>query len=269
MGLSISRRPCLRLYDQLEDFDQSGVERSSLTKAEDSLRHGDVWRDMIPKVPKAENELWNRMKPLKTKENAVKLKRRNLPRFYFSVLDEFLLFHLSYHVTMGAKLHGQIASGGFGSSLFSRCIESTSSDKCGFTCHLRISGETSRFSMGDGREEVYILGGGFKYFLFSPLWGRFPFWLILFQRGWNHQLVLYFRSCEWLFGMFLLRDSQILLIIIFLSCLFVPAEFCCRMMQKWMWLWYFFDIHTLSILPIRVKEIFFCKTFTCNDKTWH
>ena len=32
----------------------------------------------------------------------------------------------------------------------------------------------------------------------------------------------------------------------------------------------FLDIHTLSILPIRVKEIFFfCKRFTCNDKTWY
>ena len=41
-----------------------------------------------------------------------------------------------------------------------------------------------------GIKEVTVyakLGGGFKYFLFSPLWGRFPFWLIFFQLGWNHQ----------------------------------------------------------------------------------
>ena len=33
------------------------------------------------------------------------------------------------------------------------------------------------------------LDGGFKYFwFFTPTWGRFPFWLIFFQMGWNHQL---------------------------------------------------------------------------------
>ncbi len=38
---------------------------------------------------------------------------------------------------------------------------------------------------------LYIpLGGGFKYFLCSPLlWGRFPIWLYnILQMGWNHQL---------------------------------------------------------------------------------
>ena len=25
-------------------------------------------------------------------------------------------------------------------------------------------------------------------FFFTPTWGRFPFWLIFFQMGWNHQL---------------------------------------------------------------------------------
>ena len=39
-----------------------------------------------------------------------------------------------------------------------------------------------------------VLGGGFKYFLmFTPIWGRFPCWLInIFQMGWNHQLGLFF-----------------------------------------------------------------------------
>ena len=27
-------------------------------------------------------------------------------------------------------------------------------------------------------------------FIFTPTWGRFPFWLIFFKRGWNHQPVL-------------------------------------------------------------------------------
>ena len=41
------------------------------------------------------------------------------------------------------------------------------------------------------RKHSYIpLGGGFKYFLFSPQrWWRFPIWLIhIFHMGWNHQL---------------------------------------------------------------------------------
>ena len=25
------------------------------------------------------------------------------------------------------------------------------------------------------------------FFIFTPTWGRFPFWLIFFQMGWNHQ----------------------------------------------------------------------------------
>ena len=35
------------------------------------------------------------------------------------------------------------------------------------------------------------LGGGFQIiFIFTPTWGRFPFWLYnIFQMGWNHQLV--------------------------------------------------------------------------------
>jgi len=36
------------------------------------------------------------------------------------------------------------------------------------------------------------LGGGFKYFfIFTPIWGRFPFLLIFFKWGWfNHQLAM-------------------------------------------------------------------------------
>ena len=43
---------------------------------------------------------------------------------------------------------------------------------------------------------IAILGGGFKYFSCSPLFGgRFPIWLIFFQMGWfNHQSVYLFTS---------------------------------------------------------------------------
>ena len=35
------------------------------------------------------------------------------------------------------------------------------------------------------------LGGGLKYFVFSPLLREdYPFWLIFFEMGWNHQLVI-------------------------------------------------------------------------------
>ena len=30
-----------------------------------------------------------------------------------------------------------------------------------------------------------------KFFISTPTWGRFPFWLIIFQLGWNHQPVYY------------------------------------------------------------------------------
>ena len=29
------------------------------------------------------------------------------------------------------------------------------------------------------------------FLIFTPIWGRFPFWLIFFQMGWNHQLAYY------------------------------------------------------------------------------
>ena len=35
----------------------------------------------------------------------------------------------------------------------------------------------------------YKLRGGFKYVsMFTPIWGRLPFWLIFFKWVWNHQL---------------------------------------------------------------------------------
>ena len=41
------------------------------------------------------------------------------------------------------------------------------------------------------------LGGDFKYVLFYfnfiSIWGRFPFWLIFFQMGWNHQLEMFWH----------------------------------------------------------------------------
>ena len=45
-----------------------------------------------------------------------------------------------------------------------------------------------------------LLGGGFKYFLFSPLFGEdFHFDKHIFQMGWNHQpvyLVMFFGGCH-------------------------------------------------------------------------
>ena len=35
------------------------------------------------------------------------------------------------------------------------------------------------------------LGGGFKYFFFHPYLGKIPNLTNIFQRGWNHQLVVY------------------------------------------------------------------------------
>ena len=43
------------------------------------------------------------------------------------------------------------------------------------------------------------LGGGFRYFLFSPYLGKIPILTNIFQRGWNHQLVQnYFPQLHWL-----------------------------------------------------------------------
>ena len=42
--------------------------------------------------------------------------------------------------------------------------------------------------------DVLELGGGFNHFIcFTPIWGRFPLWLILFKGVWfNHQLEKHF-----------------------------------------------------------------------------
>ncbi len=43
----------------------------------------------------------------------------------------------------------------------------------------------------DNSSLQFYLGGGFIYiyiFMFNPIWGNDPFWLIFFQMGWNHQL---------------------------------------------------------------------------------
>ena len=43
-----------------------------------------------------------------------------------------------------------------------------------------------------GNVVVYLLGGGFKYFSFSPLFGEDePILTNIFQRGWNHQQVFF------------------------------------------------------------------------------
>ena len=35
-----------------------------------------------------------------------------------------------------------------------------------------------------------------RFFLFTPTWGRFPFWLIFFKWGWNHQPENQFLNCK-------------------------------------------------------------------------
>ncbi len=67
---------------------------------------------------------------------------------------------------------------------------------------LRSAGHTSRmgwaFQMRHGVGWVEIHRQTFWYpwmtrwwfqtcFIFTPIWGRFQFWLIFFQMGWNHQ----------------------------------------------------------------------------------
>ena len=41
---------------------------------------------------------------------------------------------------------------------------------------------------------IWVLGGGFKYFYFYPYLGKIPILTNIFQRGWNHQLVIVKQS---------------------------------------------------------------------------
>ena len=97
------------------------------------------------------------MKPSKQKRKYGQLEKKESSSklLYFWDLDECWLFHLSLSKVPCLKKHSQtspsggsnftaIASGGVGSSLFSRCIESTSTDSCGVACH-RISGDFRRW----------------------------------------------------------------------------------------------------------------------------
>ena len=60
-----------------------------------------------------------------------------------------------------------------------------------------------------GNVVVYLLGGGFKYFSFSPLFGEDePILTNIFQRGWNHQQVFFNHQ----FSMAPPRNSRTLLI---------------------------------------------------------
>ena len=47
-----------------------------------------------------------------------------------------------------------------------------------------------RHFLGDSRWWFQIC------FIFTPTWGRFPIWLIFFQMGWNHQLVIFFTDFD-------------------------------------------------------------------------
>ena len=76
----------------------------------------------------------------------------------------------------------------------------------------KSGGPTETTVEGRERGPIGLVFGGFwkgvffrwwqlKDFLFSPvIWGRFPLWLIFFQRGWNHQLVFLFDWRRWFFA---------------------------------------------------------------------
>ena len=55
-------------------------------------------------------------------------------------------------------------------------------------------GESTWKDIGEFAGEYAYLGGGFKYFVFfTPIWGRFPFWLLFF-RWVNHQPAMVCRE---------------------------------------------------------------------------
>ena len=67
--------------------------------------------------------------------------------------------------------------------------------------HISIITKLSISNKGEAsvKNSIPSLGSGFKYFIFTPTWGRFPFWLIFFQRGWwtNHQPESLFLGVFW------------------------------------------------------------------------
>ena len=46
--------------------------------------------------------------------------------------------------------------------------------------------------------DCYILSRWWfeRFFIFTPIWGRFPLMTNIFQRGWNHQPVIYYLNRE-------------------------------------------------------------------------
>ncbi len=54
------------------------------------------------------------------------------------------------------------------------------------------------------------------FYIFTPIWGRFPFWLIFFKGGWNHQLATVWENdsetsalllCSWEFKVLLMKRT--------------------------------------------------------------
>ena len=57
-----------------------------------------------------------------------------------------------------------------------------------WTSHLR---QTNAWLAGKFQAWMMTRWWFQTFFIFTPIWGRFPFWLIIIQMGWNHQLVMY------------------------------------------------------------------------------
>ena len=55
--------------------------------------------------------------------------------------------------------------------------------------HIPLNGRERR-KIIDSKSDGFNLGGGFKHCLFSPHLGKIPILTNIFQRGWNHQLVM-------------------------------------------------------------------------------
>ena len=75
-----------------------------------------------------------------------------------------------------------------------------------FECDLHKSAQAlgSHISLCWFDRQRFAWCGGFTYFfIFTPTWGRFPFWLYnIFQMGWKHQLVCMMWMCQ--FDLFIL-----------------------------------------------------------------
>ena len=90
------------------------------------------------------------------------------------------VWHLMSTKSHGFSCHGTsfwLPINSSGAKLFSRKTCSEQRDS-GLVCCLN----SPRVSQRIGQKMKDVLGGGFKdFFIFAPIWGRFPIWLIFFR----------------------------------------------------------------------------------------